>query len=85
MLPNKPPGFPHVDDRRVLNGILLGVEIRCVVAWSAGKRLTLYRLLQSVRLSAAGSRLDQIINALTATDDKAMQNARAARGITLAG
>jgi len=31
-LPNKPRGVPRVDDRRVLNGILLGPAFRRAVA-----------------------------------------------------
>jgi len=35
MLPNKPRGVPRVNDRRVLNGILLGLAIGGTVARSA--------------------------------------------------
>jgi len=32
MLPDKPRGVPRVNDRRVLNGILLGPPIRSTLA-----------------------------------------------------
>ena len=32
MLPNKPRGVPRVNDRRVLNGNLLGIAIRSTMA-----------------------------------------------------
>ena len=32
LLPNKPRGVPRVNDRRVLNGILLGSAFGCAVA-----------------------------------------------------
>jgi hypothetical protein len=31
-LPNKPRGIPRVDDRRVLNGVFLGLALRCSLA-----------------------------------------------------
>jgi hypothetical protein len=48
-LPNKPRGVPRVNDRRVLNGIFLGLAIRRAMARSAGDLWPLYDLLQSLR------------------------------------
>ena len=45
MLPNKPRGVPRVNDRRVLNGILLGPAIRDTLARSAGSFWPLHDLL----------------------------------------
>jgi len=57
MLPNKPRGIPRVDDRRVLNGIIL--VLRSGAPWrdlpeSYGPRTTCYN--RFVRWRRAGSR-----------------------------
>jgi hypothetical protein len=59
MLPNKPRGVARVNDRRVLNGHLLGVAIRGALAGPAERFWSLHHLLQSLRSLAAGGRLEQ--------------------------
>ena len=53
MLPNKPRGIPRVDDRRILNGYLLGLAFRRTMARSARQLRSPYDLLQSLRSLAA--------------------------------
>ena len=50
MLPNKPRGVPRVNDRRVLNGIFLGLAIWGAVARSAKRLRSGHHLLASIRL-----------------------------------
>jgi hypothetical protein len=59
MLPNKPRGVARVNDRRVLNGILLDVAIRGALAGFAERIWSLHHLLQSLRSLAACGRLEQ--------------------------
>jgi transposase len=54
MLPNKPHGVPRVNDRRVLNGHLLGLTVWRTVARSAARVRAVYHLLQSLRSLASG-------------------------------
>jgi transposase len=73
MLPNKPRGIPRVDDRRVLNGIfwvLRSGAPRRDLPESYGPRTTCYNWF--VRWWQAGV-WDQIMNALTAVHDAAVQ------------
>jgi len=57
MLPNKPRGTPRVDDRRILNGIFLGLLLRRTMARPARQLRSPYDLLQPLRSLAAGWRL----------------------------
>jgi transposase len=73
MLPNKPRGIPRVDDRRVLNGIFWA--LRSGAPWRAlpdiyGPRTTCYN--RCVRWRRAGV-WDQIMEALAAAHDAAVQ------------
>jgi hypothetical protein len=49
LLPNKSRGVPRVNDRRVLNGIILGLAFRRTVARSAGLLWATHHLLQPIR------------------------------------
>ena len=73
MLPDKPRGVPRVDDRRVLDGIFW--VLRSGAPWrdlpeNYGPRTTCYN--RFVRWRQAGV-WDQIINALSAAHDAAVQ------------
>ena len=73
MLPNKPRGIPRVDDRRVLNGIFW--VLRSGAPWRDlpeiyGPRTTCYN--RFVRWRRAGV-WDQIMDALAAGHDTAVQ------------
>jgi transposase len=73
MLPNKPRGVPHVNDRRVLNGIFW--VLRSGAPWrdlpeNYGPYTTCYN--RFVRWRQAGI-WDQIMEALAATNDGAVQ------------
>jgi transposase len=73
MLPSKPRGIPRVDDRRVLNGIFW--VFRSGAPWRDlpeiyGPRTTCYN--RFVRWRQAGV-WDQIMEALTAAHDAAVQ------------
>jgi hypothetical protein len=57
MLPNKVRGVRRVDDRRVLNGIFLGLTVRSALARSTAGVRSIYHLLQSLHSLAAGGRL----------------------------
>ena len=56
MLPKKPRGVPRVNDRRVLNGIFLGLAIWRAMARSAGQLRPVHQLLRSLRSLATGGR-----------------------------
>jgi transposase len=71
MLPNKPRGVRRVSDRRVLNGISWVLRFRCTMARPCSRIIADTRLLQSLR-SLAGV-WDQIMDALTAAHDAAVQ------------
>ena len=58
MLPNKPRGVPRVNDRRVLNGIFLGLAIWRAMARPAAGVRPIHHLLQSLRSLATSGRLD---------------------------
>jgi hypothetical protein len=59
MLPNKPRGVPRVNDRRVLNGIFLGLAIWGTMARPAGQLRSVHHLLQSLCSLATSGRLGQ--------------------------
>jgi hypothetical protein len=60
LLPNKPRGVPRVDDRRVLNGILLDSAVRLAVGRSAGALWPADHHLQPLQPLAKGRRLGQV-------------------------
>jgi transposase len=59
LLPNKPRGVPRVDDRRVLNGHLLGATIRRALARSPRGLWPAHHLLQPLRAMAEGRCVEQ--------------------------
>jgi len=73
MLPNKPRGVPRVNDRRVLNSVIWGPAFRRVVARSAKELWALHDLLQSLRSLGQAGIWDQVMEALAATRDGAVQ------------
>jgi hypothetical protein len=56
MLPNKPRGVRRANDRRVLNGIVLGFAFRCAMARPPRDLWSAHHLLQSLRSVAEGRR-----------------------------
>ena len=63
MLPNKPPGVPRVNDRRVLNGIFW--VLRSGALWrDLPQEFGLYHLLQSLRSLASGWCIELNANAI---------------------
>jgi transposase len=73
LLPTKPRGVPRLDDRRILDGILLGIAFGRTAARSAGQlrsNSTCYN--RFVRRRRAGS-WDKSMAALTVPNDAAEQ------------
>jgi transposase len=73
MLPNKPRGVPRVNDRRVLNGIFLGLAIWGAMARPAAGVRPIHHLLQPLRSLARAGIWAKIMSVLAGAHDAAVQ------------